>query len=80
MCERGFLDGTGQPEVYQMERLAETGVTGERGRVCEVYLKKKALVMEPRGKGWQGSGEKMKCLKVDKRTFFSACAYAAASK
>lgn len=69
MCEQEFLDGTGQPERYQMERLAETGVTGERGRVCEVYFEKKALVMEPRGKGWCGSGEKMKCLKVDKRTF-----------
>jgi len=31
VCEQGFLDGTGQPERYQMERLAETGVTGERG-------------------------------------------------
>lgn len=69
VCERGFLDATGQLERYQMERLAEMGVTREQGWVCEVYFKKKALVMELRGKGWCGSGEKMKCLKVDKRTF-----------
>ena len=42
VCEQGFLDGTGQPERYQMERLAETGVTGERGWACEVYLKKES--------------------------------------
>lgn len=52
-----------------MERLAGKGGTGEQGQVCEVYLKEKELVMEPGGKGWRGSGDKTKWLKVDKRTF-----------
>lgn len=52
-----------------MERLAGKGGTGEQGRVCKVYLKEKELLTEPGGKGWHGSGDEMKRLKVDKRTF-----------
>lgn len=43
------------------------GGTGDQGQVCEVYFKRKELAKELGGKGWRGSGDKMKQLKVDKK-------------
>lgn len=57
--------GLGRQRGARWKRLAETGGTGDQGRVCEVFLKRKELAKELEGKGWHGSGDKMKQLKVD---------------
>lgn len=61
-----FLMGLGRQKSARWKGWQRWG-TREQGRNCEVCLKKKELAMEPKGKGWHGSGDKMKQLKVDKK-------------
>lgn len=50
--------GLGSQKGTRWKGWQRRGVTGERGRVCEVYLKKKALMMEPRVKAGVGLGRR----------------------